>query len=183
MIGQHKFKVVRPTARKLSTQNKKSQIGHVLRLEDHIKYHKLQVRLDRCQNKIVQSNEVAPHDIVTELENIDKQTVELQINAEENCRRSSDHTNFLFYQGLLQQHERKCRNQSNLIKFAWKMEIKNPKSLMKKQCHDGVQYCKLRLIEMKKTAKGSMRVHLHNCLIKAKVMEDDKRFKGIKVTI
>lgn len=121
MIGQHEFKVVRPTAQKLSTQNKKSRIGYVSRLRDHIKYHKLQERLDKCTNAIVQSNGGVLPDIISELETIHKQTVELQINAEENCWRLTNQTNFPFskpdqtwvnrrrvYQALLRRHEGKC---------------------------------------------------------------------------
>ena len=87
------------------------------------------------------------------------------------------------YQGLVRRHEGKCSNQSNLVKFAWKMEVSHPKSLTKKQCEDGVRYCKLQIMELRKTAKVLRKVHLNDCLIDAQMAGDEERIKGVKQTL
>jgi hypothetical protein len=165
-------------------------------VEEQLGYHRLQHRLDKCETTIQRGNGVATTESVKEMERIDKQTVEIQTNAESKCRRLIDHNNLPFsetvqtwikrkrvYQGLIRRHDGKCSNQSNLVKFAWKMEVEHPKSLTRQQYIDGERYCKLRIIELQTSDKGLRKVFLRDRLIEAQATEDTKRYKGIKRTM
>ena len=61
--------------------------------------------------------------------------------------------------------------------------IPNPKSLTALQCNDGIKYCKLRIIELRKSAKGLRRVHNRNCLVRAEDLGDKDKVKRIKQNI
>ena len=196
MIGKNEFKVERVSARKLSTKNKKSTQKYISKVEEQLSYHKLQLRLDKCTEAVHLANDIASPAVTAELEVIDRQTVEIQVHAESKCRRLIDHNNMPFtdtvqtwvnrkrvYQGLVRRHEGKCRNQSNLVKFAWKMEIEHPKSLTKKQCQDGVRYCKLQLMDLRKNARGLRKVFLRDRLVAAKAIGDEEQCKGVQRTM
>ena len=87
------------------------------------------------------------------------------------------------YQGLLRRLNGKCKSPSNILRQVEAAGIYSPNQLTKLQCNDGIRYCKQRLIELRKTAKGLRRVHLRNCLIKAQDLKDKEKVKAIKRTI
>ena len=59
MIGLNEYKIVRPTARKLSSKNAKSKRKYLDKVEEQLGYHRLQHRLDKCETTIQQENRVA----------------------------------------------------------------------------------------------------------------------------
>ena len=85
--------------------------------------------------------------------------------------------------GLLVRLDGHCYNESNLIKKAWRFEITNSRELSRYQCLDGVRYCKDRLLEVKKLARGLSKFHLRNILILAEERGNNTAYKGVNQTI
>ena len=87
------------------------------------------------------------------------------------------------YNGLLCRLDGRYHHESNIIKKAWRLEITNPRGLFRYQYLDGVRFCKGRLLEMKKLARGRRKVHLRNRLILAEERDKKAAYKGVKQTI
>ena len=70
-----------------------------------------------------------------------------------------------------------------MLQRATAANIPNPIALTTLQYNDGIKYCKLRLVELRKTAQGLQIVYLKNCPIKAQDLKDEDNVKGIKQTV
>ena len=145
------------------------------KVEEQMAIHCLEHRLDVCSEAL----QVYPGDpdLVAEIEHIYVQFKDIQINAEKKCRKiycpalpfSEPVKLWDFrkkcYQGLLCRLQGQCASLNNILCQATAARIPNPKTLMALQCNDGIRYCKLCIIELRKSSKGLHRVHNCNCLI------------------
>lgn len=193
VLGKDDFNPVRPPPRRLSTRHKKGLNKYIKIFEDQMDVHSLQQRLDVAGASA--TSYPAPLETQAQLESIDKQTVEIGLHAAAKCRKIykpplpfSQEVHVWderkkIYNGLLRRLDGRCHNGSNIIRQAWKFDITNPQELSRYQCLDGVRYCKGRLMELKKVAKGLRKVHLRNRLIQADESGDKVAYKGVLQTI
>jgi hypothetical protein len=72
---------------------------------------------------------------------------------------------------------------SNVVRNALKVGILTLCTLIKQQCLDGAEACSRRLASLCGQAGGLRKVHLWDCLIRAKSSGDNDRCKGILQTI
>ncbi len=75
-----------------------------------------------------------------------------------------------------------CRS-SNQFREAIRPGIPSPRLLTRDQCLDGMEACKRRLKVLKAQLRGLRKVHLWDCLIKAKEDGDEAMCNGILRTI
>jgi hypothetical protein len=87
------------------------------------------------------------------------------------------------YQGLVKLLDGMARKSSNWFREAIKAGIPSPRLLTRDQCLDGMEACTRRLKVLKVQSGGLRKVHLRDCLIKAKEDGDEARCKGILRTI
>jgi hypothetical protein len=72
---------------------------------------------------------------------------------------------------------------SNVVRDAIKAGISTPRLLTQQQCLDGVEACSRKLMMLKRQAGGLHQVHIWDCLICAKKMGNDSKYRGILCTI
>ncbi len=87
------------------------------------------------------------------------------------------------YQGLVKLLDGTAHNSSNRFREAIQAGIPSPHLLTRNQCLDGKEACKRRLKVLKVHSGNLRKVHLRDCLIKAKEDGDNTRCKGILRTI
>ena len=160
MIGEDRFKVVRPQARRLSTSNRKAFRKYNVMLESKVEEHKLESRLERLAGLCVQYP--VAEDVQKELEVLDQQTKELQVHCERKCRHiyrpelefSGPVQEWNFrrrcYSDLLRRHTVGVNNMSNIVRRCHRAGIEDPKQLTAEQCREGKRYCRMRMREFKK---------------------------------
>ena len=192
-IGANEFRVVRAPARRLNTQNHKSLEGYVTVAEDQMDIHRLQDRMDHITGEIAASGSTPERR--QKLERIDVQTIEIQKHSEAKCRKitkgdlpfSEPVKTWTYrrraYQGLHRMVLGQKVNTPNILRFATECGIPDPKSLTEDQIRDGITFCKRRIKQLKKSAKGLRRVHLRDRLVEAQQLKNEKRVKGIRQTI
>ena len=134
------------------------------RVEEQMATHCLQHRLDVCTEAL--HGYPGDPDKVSAMERIDIHFTDIQINAERRCRKiyrpalpfSEPLRLWDFrrkcYQGLLRRLYGKCASPSNILRRATAAQIPDPKALTAMQCNDGIRYCNLQIMELKKMPRG-----------------------------
>ena len=193
LIGKFEQKVVRSGCRRLNTKNEKCFSSYNKILLEHMRYHRMEDRLDKLIAEIGESNPNQGQR--ARMESLDRQRVELQKHAERKCRKilkpdlefSGEvklwHERMMAFNRLIKWRQGKVRNVSNLIRYAKRRGIENPKELSLEQLQAGVQYAKAQKRLRKGTASGLRREHLRECLLDAESKNQEDRARGIKATI
>ena len=124
-----------------------------------------------------------------------KQMTEIRIHAEKHCRKilrpDNDfsptikmwYNRIHAYLQLIRMKEGKMNNSGNILRFACRQHIANPGKLTMEELKDGLQFARIRRLELRKQAKGLRKVHLQNCLINSMEKKQKKQTAEIKQTI
>jgi hypothetical protein len=87
------------------------------------------------------------------------------------------------YLQLIRLKEGKATNRGNVICFTVRTKIQDPDKLTMEELHDGLRYCRIQKVELRKQAKGLRKVHLQDCLIDAQTKQQHNPARDIKQTI
>ena len=71
-------------------------------------------------------------------------------------------------------------NKGNVRKRARRSDIENPAGLSMEEIQNDLRYCKIRVKDLRKQAKGPRKTHLRNCLMLAQEKKDKERARAIK---
>jgi hypothetical protein len=105
------------------------------------------------------------------------QMTEIRVHAKKKCRKIlRPYGNFSptvkmwynrihAYLQLIRMKEGKTNNTANILCFAWRQHINNPKGLTMEELKDGLQYARIRRADLRKQAKGLQNTHLRDCLV------------------
>lgn len=138
----------------------------------------------------------APNDTSArvDLNNIDKQTVEIQAAGEKQCRKCctgqipfSLPVNYRIhkkwaYQALARVATGHCNNVGSALSKARKAGITSTK-LSHEECLAGVEGCRQRLSALSKSSRGLRKVHLRDRLINTEDLHDEQKSKAIRAII
>lgn len=159
MIRRDSFKIIRPTARRLTMANQTYVDRYVSILESKMAEHHLHQRLDRCVVALAKNSN--NRQAREEMDTIDEEVTQYQQHAEKRCRKIYKHPLAFSlpvqhwvqkrwgYQGLLRLFDRKCTNPANVRRAARKAGITDYKSLTRTQVISGIAFCTGKLREMK----------------------------------
>ena len=170
MIGRDSFKIVRPTARRLTLVNKTYVKRYVSILEGMVTEHKLHQKLDLCAATLAKDPDNTEAKKV--LETIDKEVTQFQKHAEKKCRKIyKQPLEFSLpvqhwvrkrwgYQGLLRLFDGRCSNPGNIRRMARKAGITEYKTLTHEQVLGGITFCTNKLRGMKGNDRQLRKEHL-----------------------
>lgn len=188
LLGTNEFRIVRPAIRRLNCSNKKSLGKYIKYVEKELEDRHLHDKL--CQTSSRLWKDPSDSQALAAMEDIDKQTAEVFIAGEKQCRKIMNHPLPFSEPVSYWVHRKwayvtlgrvalgKCRNIGNAFRKAKKAGITD-RSLSYAECMEGVKACKANLHRLKMSAKALRKVHLRDCLIRAEDMEDKEKFKGI----
>jgi hypothetical protein len=191
-IGKQEFRVIHPSARRLSSGNVCTQLKYIAHLEQQMDIHRMVNRLWMCKEQA--STYPAPTDIKKQMQQMDRQVVEMQQGSERQCRQIFTGTipfsklvrTIYIRKRAYQELAKGCDwsvQKSNVVHNTLKAGILTPHMLTKQQCLDGAEACSCRLASLRGQAGGLRKVHLWDCLIRTKSSGDNDRCKGILQTI
>jgi hypothetical protein len=184
--------MVHPAARHLCSGNIQANEKYLTHLKQQMETHRMIECLQECKCNV--TSYPATEGILEQMQQLDKQFVEMQCGSEKQCRQ--------IYWGMIPFSELVCTiyirkwayqdlvrdcswpiQQSNEVRDAIKAGIPAPHLLMQQQCLDGVETCSWKLTTLKRQAGGWHQVHLRDCLLCAKTMGNDSKYRGILRTI
>ncbi len=121
-----------------------------------------------------------------------KQMTEIRVHAEKDCQKIlQPESNFSptiqmwydrihAYLQLIRLKEGNAFNAGNIVRFAKRKHIKQPKKLTMEELKNGLQFCQIRKAELRKQVKGLRKVHLRECLLDTQSKNQNKRAQAIK---
>ncbi len=124
-----------------------------------------------------------------------KQTTEIRQHVEKKCQKIlQPDSNFSptvqmwydrihAYLQLIRLKEGKVHNVGNIMHFAKRKHIENPKALLLEELKDGLRFARIRKLVLQKQAKGLQKVHLRDRLIDAHKKHDNTQANKIKQKI
>ena len=190
MIGKDSFKIVRPTARRLTLANKKYVEKYIKVLERKIIEHKLCQRLNECAR--ILADDPTNNDAREHLEIIDNEVTEYQRFAEKKCRKIyvqplafSLPVQYWVrrrwaYHGLLRLAQHRCSNPANIRRAARRAGIEGYKHLTVSQIKTGLAFCTAELRKMRGTDIHLRQQHLENMASVADESKDKGREKAVR---
>lgn len=190
MIGQDNFRIVRPTARRLTMANQTYVKRYVEILEGKVAEHQLHQRLDKCTAMLGKDpdNEEAK----AALEIIDEEVTQCQRFAEKKCRKIyKQPLEFSLpvqhwvrrrwgYQGLLRLFDGRCSNPGNIRRFARKAGIMDCTTLTRDQVIGGIAFCTNKLKDMVGRDRQLRKEHLAHLQSTAEGNRDTVRCREIR---
>ena len=192
LLGQDKFKILRPAARRLNSSDKTSTERYVKYVEKELERRNLHDKL--CQVSFQLSLNNNDCTARRSLEHIDRQTIEIQTAGEKKCRKICAgpiafslpvsywvHKKWA-YQALARVADGRCKNVGNALRRARQAGITDT-SLTLSECTAGIHECIERLKVLSKSANGLRKVHLRDRLINAEDMADSEKYKAIRQII
>jgi hypothetical protein len=191
-IGKQEFRVIHPSAQRLSSGNVHAKLKYIAHLEQQMDTHRMVDRLRMCEEQA--SNYPAPMEVQERMQRIDSQAVEMQQGSKWQCQQiftgsipfskpmSTIYIRKRAYQELTKGCDRPVQR-SNVVRDALKAGIPTPWLLTKQQCLDGEEACSCKLSTLRGQAGGLRHVHLRDCLICAKSSGNEDKCKGILQTI
>ena len=193
MIGKDSFKIVRPTARRLTLANTRYVEKYIKVLEGKIMEHKLRQRLDECAQLL--ANDPTNSDALDQLETIDNEVTEYQRFAEKKCRKIYVHPLAFSlpvqhwvrrrwaYHGLLRLAQHRCTNPANIRRMARRAGIEGYKDLTETQIRTGLAFCTAELRKLRGTDMQLRQEHLDNMASEAGDSKDKGREKAVRRVI
>ena len=192
LIGKDKFKICRLLARRLSSTNHACALRYISYVEKELSNRQLHQKLCDISAKLhANNNDITARE---ELNNIDRQTTEIQAAGEKQCRKlfmgklpfSLPVSHWIHkkwaYKALARLATGKCRNPGNIRRQAKYAGITNI-DLSWTECMDGVNTCTERIKSLALSARGLRKVHLRDRLINAEEAQDPIRIKSIRQII
>ncbi len=191
-IGKQEFRVIHPSARRLSSGNVCARSKYIAHLEQQMDIHRMVNRLRMCKEQAL--TYPAPTNVQKQMQQMDRQVVEMQQGSKRQCQQiymgaipfNEPVRTIYIRKRAYQELAKGCDwpvQKSNVVRNALKAGILTPCTLTKQQCLDRAEACSCRLASLRGQAGGLRKVHLWDCLICAKSSGDDDRCKGILQTI
>ena len=190
LIGKDSFKIVRPSARRLTLANKKYVERYIHELEAKVTEHKLHLRLDECAR--ILAADPTNEEALEQLEIIDNEVTQYQRSAEKRCRKI--YTQPLAfslpvqhwvrrrwaYHGLLRLIQHRCTNPANIKRAARRAGITDYKALTEKQIKTAIAFCTAELRKMRNSDKQLRKEHLENLAAAAIDGKDKARGTAVR---
>ena len=195
MLGEFKPKIVRPVGRRLVMSNWYcvQRYNHIV--EEQFLLHRIVERMDAIENLISICGFPSPKWLQVMILKLHKQMDEIRIHAEKKCRKILKpdlpfsgpiqhwYDKIHAYQNLIKRLEGTTKNNSNIVRHAWRHGIDNPKSLTMDQLKDGLRLAQIRKRQNKPHAPGLRGTHLRDCLVRAEAKKDKVKVKAIRQKI
>ena len=194
-IGKFQNKIVRPTARRVTTKQPSSIAEYNRLVEQQFEIHRIPQRMEAIEGLLAKCSKPTPPFLRQFITTIHKQIDEIRIHAERRCRRIhkcaldfSPPVNYWWcraqaYKRLIAHKEGKHVDLSRAVRRSGRYNIDNPRDLTLQQCRDGLKYCKARQKTLRTSAKGLRKVHLRDRYIAAQSSGRTDKARQVKQRI
>ncbi len=172
LLGVHRYKVCRPISHRLVTSQESSVKRYNAIIREQFEIHCIEERLNAVDNMTQYCGYPLPPWLRLMIIKLYKQMTEIRIHAEKKFRkilRPDDdfsptiqmwYNRIHAYLQLIRLKEGKTENMGNILRFAHRQHINDPKGLMMEEPRDGLQLTRIRRADLRKQAKGLRKVHL-----------------------
>ncbi len=188
LIGQAPFRVIRGESRRLNTKvSGVAMANYMQRLEGSLQRHKILERMQEIHRKYKKPG----RRLRRALAKLDKETKQLMINAEKNCRKiKSGRIPFSpeaaiwirlmqVYKLLLRYHQGRIRNRANLGWTARRCRILNCLQIPVESLLQKIEVCHEKCNYFRKHGRRYCTKHLHSCANAARDRGDDRKAQEI----
>jgi hypothetical protein len=195
LLGEFRHKVCRLVSRCLVTSQLKLVEKYNKTIRKQFEIHRIEARLDAVDKMSRYYEYPAYIWLRAMIIKLYKQMTKIRQDAEKKCRKIlQQDSNFSptiqmwydqihAYLQLIRLKEGKAHNVGNIMRFAKRKHIENPKALLLKELKDGIQFARIRKSELQKQARGLRKVHLRDRLIDVQEKHNNNRANKIKQKI
>ena len=195
LFREFRFKICLPVSRRLVTSQQQSVVRYNNVVGEQFKIHHIVERLKAVDKMTRYCGYPSPNWLRAMIIKLHKQMTEIRVHAEKDCQKILwPESNFsptikmwydrshMFLQ-LIRLKEGKASNASNIVRFAKQTHIGRPAELTMEELEVGLQFCRIRIADLRQQARGLCKVHLRDCLLDAQLKRQKERAKAIKLIL
>jgi hypothetical protein len=164
-------------------------------IREQFQIHPIEERMDAVDRMTRYCRYPSPPWLRTMILKLYNQMTEIRVHAKKKCRKilrpdgnfspmiKMWYDRIHAYLQLTRMKEGKTNNTANILCFAWRHHINNPKELTMEELKDGLQYARIRQADLRKQAKVLQKTHLRDCLVDSLEKKQKKHTTAIKQKI